>query len=64
MKTLDFDYHLTEPPFAQIPVEPRDASYLLILYRDTGKLDHRIFPETGYYLGAGDLLVLNQRWVI
>jgi len=64
MKTSDFDYHLPESSIAQTPVEPRDSSRLLVLKRDTGKLEHRIFREIGDYLRKGDLLVLNQTRVI
>jgi S-adenosylmethionine:tRNA ribosyltransferase-isomerase len=37
---------------------------LLVLHRDTGELEHRVFREVGEYLQAGDLLVLNQTRVI
>ena len=64
MKTSDFDYHLPDSSIAQTPAEPRDSSRLLVLHRDTGSLEHRIFREVGEYLRAGDLLVLNQTRVI
>jgi S-adenosylmethionine:tRNA ribosyltransferase-isomerase len=64
MKTSDFDYQLPESSIAQTPVEPRDSSRLLVLHRDTGVLEHRIFREIGDYLHAGDVLVLNQTRVI
>ncbi len=64
MKTSDFDYYLPEASIAQTPIEPRDASRLLVLRRSDGTLEHRIFREIGEYLEAGDLLVLNQTRVI
>ncbi len=64
MKTSDFDYHLPESSIAQTPAEPRDSSRLLVLHRDTGTLEHRIFRDVSDYLRAGDLLVLNQTRVI
>ena len=64
VKTADFEYHLPASSIAQTPVEPRDSSRLLVVHRDTGKLEHRIFHEVGEYLRAGDLLVLNQTRVI
>ncbi len=64
MKTSDFDYDLPPEFIAQTPVEPRDASRLLVLHRHTGALEHRIFREIGQYLNPGDLLVLNQTRVI
>jgi S-adenosylmethionine:tRNA ribosyltransferase-isomerase len=64
MQTSHFDYDLPESSIAQTPVEPRDSSRLLVLHRDTGGLEHRIFREIGDYLRPGDLLVLNQTRVI
>ncbi len=64
MKTSDFDYNLPEASIAQTPAEPRDSSRLLVLHRDTGNLEHRIFRDVTDYLRAGDLLVLNQTRVI
>ncbi len=64
MKTSDFDYDLPPEFIAQTPVEPRDASRLLVYHRETGEVEHRIFRDIGEYLGAGDLLVLNQTRVI
>jgi S-adenosylmethionine:tRNA ribosyltransferase-isomerase len=64
MKTSDFDYNLPESSIAQTPAEPRDSSRLLVLHRDTGEIEHRIFRDVSDYLRAGDLLVLNQTRVI
>ena len=64
MKTSAFDYDLPESSVAQTPAEPRDSSRLLVLHRDTGELEHRIFRDVADYLNAGDLLVLNQTRVI
>jgi S-adenosylmethionine:tRNA ribosyltransferase-isomerase len=64
MKTSDFDYHLPESSIAQTPLEPRDSSRLLVLHRDTGKLEHRTFRDIRDYLRVGDLLILNQTRVI
>ena len=64
MKTSDFGYNLPESSIAQTPLEPRDSSRLLVLNRDTGDVEHRVFREIGDYLRAGDLLALNQTRVI
>lgn len=64
LKTSDFDYRLPEASIAQTPAEPRDSSRLLVLHRETGRLEHRIFRDVGEYLRPGDLLVLNQTRVI
>jgi len=64
LRTSDFDYHLPPERIAQTPVEPRHASRLLVLHRDTGQLEHTIFRNIGQYLTPGDLLVVNQTRVI
>lgn len=64
MLTEDFDYHLPPECIAQEPVEPRDASRLLVLHRQTGLVEHRIFRDVRAYLRPGDVLVINQTRVI
>ena len=64
MKTSDFDYYLPPDRIAQTPLEPRNSSRLLVVYRDTGRLEHRMFSDIGDYLRAGDLLVANNSRVI
>lgn len=64
MKTSDFDYHLPESSIGQTPAEPRDSSRLLVLHRDTGDVEHRIFRDVGLILQHNDLLILNQTRVI
>jgi S-adenosylmethionine:tRNA ribosyltransferase-isomerase len=60
----DFEYDLPQEMIAQTPVEPRDSSRLLVLYRETGQMEHRAFRDLGEYLQKGDLLVVNQTRVI
>jgi S-adenosylmethionine:tRNA ribosyltransferase-isomerase len=60
----DFDYDLPESFIAQTPVEPRDASRLMVLDRATGRAEHRRFRDIGDYLRPGDVLVLNDTRVI
>ena len=64
MQTTDFDYHLPESSIAQTPAEPRDSSRLLVLHRNTGEVEHRLFRDLGLFLRPNDLLVLNQTRVI
>ena len=64
MNISDFDYDLPASLIAQTPVEPRDSSRLLVLHRDSGRIEHRIFRDIGEYLHPGDLLVANQSRVL
>lgn len=64
MKTSEFDYDLPLESIAQVPAEPRDSSRLLVLDRQTGSLEHRVFRDLTDYLHPNDLLILNQTRVI
>lgn len=64
METSQFDYDLPPEQIAQTPVEPRDASRLMVVHRSSGELEHRTFRDIAGYLHPGDLLVLNQTRVI
>jgi len=64
MKTAEFGYDLPPRFIAQRPIEPRDASRLLVVSRADGRLLHRVFRDVVEYLRAGDLLVFNDTRVI
>lgn len=64
MRTSEFDYKLPPELIAQQPIEPRDASRLLVLHRKDGLIEHRHFRDIGDYLREGDLLVANESRVI
>jgi S-adenosylmethionine:tRNA ribosyltransferase-isomerase len=69
LRVDDFDYELPDAAIAQLPVEPRDASRLLVLDRGSSTagdpaLSHRTFADLGEVLGPGDLLVVNDSRVI
>ncbi|HET9017375.1 MAG TPA: tRNA preQ1(34) S-adenosylmethionine ribosyltransferase-isomerase QueA [Thermomicrobiaceae bacterium] len=60
----DFDFELPPNLIAQAPVEPRDASRLLVLDRARGTIAHRRFSDIVEYLAPGDLLVINDTRVL
>jgi S-adenosylmethionine:tRNA ribosyltransferase-isomerase len=64
LKTSDFDYELPPERIAQHPIEPRDASRLLVFDRRSGEVQHVIFRDIGRFFHPGDLLVINQTRVI
>lgn len=64
MKISDFDYELPDHYIAQIPVEPRDASRLLVLNRQSGEIEHVHFYDLPRYLHPADVLVLNETRVL
>ena len=64
MKTSDFFYDLPEELIAQDPLEDRTASRLLVLNRETGAIEHKIFSDVIDYLNEGDCLVIHNTRVI
>ena len=64
LRLQDFDYELPESFIAQEPVEPRDSSKLMVLDREHGHIEHKIFRDMLDELNAGDVLVLNNTRVI
>jgi S-adenosylmethionine:tRNA ribosyltransferase-isomerase len=58
-----FDYPLPPERIAQTPIEPRDASRLLVLRHD-GRREHRRFLDLPELLNLGDLLVFNDTRVL
>ena len=60
LQTKDFDFELPEELIAQTPIEPRDASRLMVLDKTTGEIEHRHFHDITEYLNEGDCLVLNN----
>ena len=64
MKIEDFDYEIPPHLIAQHPLEPRDASRLMVISRAEGKIEDRRFRDITDYLRAGDLLVANDSRVI
>ena len=64
MKTSDFDYYLPDHLIAQHALDKRDASRLLVLHKEDGKTEDKMFFNIIDYLDDGDLLVLNTTKVL
>ena len=64
MHTEDFDYQLPPELIAQKPLEPRDASRLLIINRQNGSIEHAHFRDLLKFLKSGDVMVFNDSRVI
>ncbi len=64
MKTSDFYYDLPQELIAQHPIEPRDASRLLVMDRASGEIQHRHFRDVLDYLTPDDCLILNDSRVL
>lgn len=64
LKLSDFDYDLPEELIAQEPLAERDASRLLVVYRDRDCVEHAHFRDLPRYLRPGDVLVVNETRVL
>ncbi|MFA6327472.1 MAG: tRNA preQ1(34) S-adenosylmethionine ribosyltransferase-isomerase QueA [Bacilli bacterium] len=64
MKTKDFDYDLDESLIAQTPIKKRDTSRLLILNKESGEIEHKVFTDLIDYLTVNDVLVFNNTKVL
>ena len=64
MKTSDFYFDLPQEQIAQDPLKDRSSSRLLVLDKETGEYEHRVFRDIVDYLHPGDCLVLNNTKVI
>ena len=64
MQVSEFDYNLPEELIAQVPIEKRDESRLMVLDRKMEKIEHKTFKDIIDYLEPGDCLVRNNTKVI
>ena len=63
-KKSQFNYSLPEELIAQTPIEPRDASRLMVLDKNTGEISDKHFYDIVDYLNPGDCLILNDSKVL
>lgn len=64
MKVSDFNYDLPKELIAQVPLEKRDESRLMILNRKEQMIEHKSFKDIYDYLQPGDCLVRNNTKVL
>lgn len=64
MQTSDYDYELPDELIAQHPPERRGESRMMVVDRTAGTISHRSFADFPGYVGADDLLVLNDTRVV
>lgn len=64
MDVKDFYFDLPEELIAQVPIEKRDESRLMVLNKETGEIKHKVFKDIIDYLNPGDCLVLNNTRVL
>lgn len=60
MKLSSFNFNLPKELIAQSPAPNRDESRLMVVHKDTGKIEHKVFKDSLKYFGEGDVLILNN----
>ncbi|MHC6180671.1 tRNA preQ1(34) S-adenosylmethionine ribosyltransferase-isomerase QueA [Clostridium sp. JNZ X4-2] len=64
MKVTDFDFYLPKELIAQHPLKQRDEARIMVLDKNTGNIEHKVFKDIIDYLNPGDCLVLNDTRVL
>lgn len=60
MKLSQFDFDLPKDRIAKEPTRWRDECKLMVLHKDTGEIEHKVFKNVIDYFDKGDLFVLND----
>lgn len=60
MKLSQFRFNLPENLLAMHPAENRDESRLMVVNRETGTIEHKIFKDVLNYFEDGDAMILNN----
>ncbi len=60
MKLSQFNFELPQDRIAQQPTRWRDEARLMVLHKDSGEIEHRLFKDIIDYFGKGDIFVLND----
>jgi S-adenosylmethionine:tRNA ribosyltransferase-isomerase len=60
MKLSEFDFDLPEELVANYPTENRDESRLMVIHRETGEIEHKLFKDVLDYFSEGDVMIMNN----
>ena len=60
MKLSEFSFDLPEELIAKYPSENRDEARLMVIHRDSGKIEHKLFKEVIDYFEEGDVMIMNN----
>ena len=60
MKLSQFNFPLTIEQIAKYPAKFRDESRLMVLHKDTGEIEHKMFKDIINYMDEGDICVFND----
>lgn len=60
MKLSEFSFDLPDELIAQYPSENRDEARLMVLHRETGEIEHKLFKDVINYFDDGDVMIMNN----
>src|SRR5690554_6265721 len=60
MKLSEFNFDLPEELIAKHPAENRDESRLMVIHKDTGEIEHKMFKDIIDYFDEGDVMICNN----
>lgn len=60
MKLSHYNYDFTPEMLAKYPADNRDESRMLVLHKDTGEIEHKIFKDIVDYFDENDVLIFNN----
>lgn len=60
MKLSQFSFDLPEELIAEYPSENRDEARLMVIHRETGTIEHKLFKDIINYVDEGDVMVMNN----
>lgn len=60
MKLSQFNYELPEELIAEYPTPNRDESRLMVVHKESGKIEHKVFKDVLSYFDEKDVLVVNN----
>lgn len=60
MKLSQFKFDLPQNLIAMHPGEERDGAKMMVVHKDSGKIEHKMFKDIVEYFGEGDVMVTNN----
>ena len=60
MKLSQFKFDLPSGLIALYPAENRDESRLMVVHKDTGEIEHKVFKDVLDYFDEGDIMISND----
>lgn len=60
MKLSDFNFNFPEELIAEHPTHNREDARLMVLHKDSGKIEHKLFKDIINYFDEGDVMIRNN----